>query len=135
MNVYSTVMIMMLTQNVQTHQDHLLASVTTPLTTMAMEKRAMRTGLKDTSLQHEPSFSLLETTEDMDISKMMLTPIHSMPHTATTVMVRHSVRDMTFTLQAMQAVAIILISVVPRTPVRCVTIMDGQEIKIFVQMR
>lgn len=57
-------------------------------------------GPKDTSLQRKPSFSLLETTEDMDISKMMLTPIHSMPHTATTVMVRHSVWDMTFTLQA-----------------------------------
>ena len=66
---------------------------------------------------------------------MMLTPIHGMPHTATTVMVRHSVWDMTFTLQAMQAVAIILISVVPRTPFRYLTIMDGEEITIFVQMR
>lgn len=36
-------MTVMPTQIVQTHQDHLLASVTIALTTMAMEKRAMLT--------------------------------------------------------------------------------------------
>lgn len=43
MNVHSTVMTVMPTQNVQTRQDHLLASVTITLTTMAMEKRATLT--------------------------------------------------------------------------------------------
>ena len=41
MNVHSTVMTVMPTQSVQTHQDHLLASVT--LATMAMGKRALFT--------------------------------------------------------------------------------------------
>lgn len=92
-------------------------------------------GPKVTSIQREPSSFLLETTEDMDISKTMLTSIHSMPHTAPIIMVRHSVRDMTFMLQATQAVTIILTSIVTRTPVRIVTPMGGQETIIFVQMR
>lgn len=92
-------------------------------------------GPKDTSIQREPSSFLLETTEDMDISKTMLTSIHRMPHTATIVMVRHSVGDMTFTLQAMQTVTIILISIVTRTPVRIVTPMGGREAILFVQVR
>lgn len=58
-----------------------------------------------------------------------------MPHTATIVMVRHSVGDMTFTLQAMQTVTIILISIVTRTPVRIVTPMGGREAILFVQVR
>ena len=91
-------------------------------------------GPKDTYIQREPSSFLLETTEDMDILKTMLT-IHRMPHTATIVMVRHSVGDMTFTLQAMQTVTIILISIVTRTPVRIVTPMGGREAIIFVQVR
>lgn len=92
-------------------------------------------GPKVTSIQREPSSFLLETTEDMDISKTMLTSIHSMPHTATIIMVRHSVGDMTFMLQATQVVTIILTSIVTRTPVRIVTPMCGQETIIFVQMR
>lgn len=43
MNVHSTVMTVMPTQSVRTHQDHLLASVTITLATMAMEKRALFT--------------------------------------------------------------------------------------------
>lgn len=43
MNARSTVMTVMLTQSVRTRQDHLLASVTITLTTMAVEKRAMLT--------------------------------------------------------------------------------------------
>ena len=58
-----------------------------------------------------------------------------MPHTAPIIMVRHSVRDMTFMLQATQVVTIILTSIVTRTPVRIVTPMCGQETIIFVQMR
>ena len=92
-------------------------------------------GPKDTSIQREPLSFLLETTEDMDISKTMLTSIHRMPHTATIVMARHSVGDMTFTLQAMQTVTIILISIVTRTPVRIVTPMGGREAILFVQVR
>ena len=92
-------------------------------------------GPKDTSIQREPSSFLLETTEDMDISKTMLTSIHSMPHTAPIIMVRHSVGDMTLKLQATQAVTIILISIVTRTPVRIVTPMGGREAILFVQVR
>ena len=92
-------------------------------------------GPKDTSIQREPSSFLLETTEDMDISKTMLTSNHRKPHTATIMMVRHSVGDMTLKLQAMQTVTIILISIVTRTPVRIVTTMRGREAILFVQVR
>ena len=43
MNAHSTVMTVMPMQIVKTHQDHLLASVTITLTTMAMEKPVMLT--------------------------------------------------------------------------------------------
>ena len=65
----------------------------------------------------------------------MLTPIHLMPHTATIITARPSVGDTIFTLQAMQAVAIVLTSAVTRTPVHIVTIICGQEVLLSAQMR
>lgn len=92
-------------------------------------------GPMDTFLQHEPSSILSATTTDMDTLKRMLMSIHIMPHTATTVMVRLSVVDMIFTLQTMQTVTIILISIATRTPVRIVTILCGQEVLVSVLVR
>lgn len=92
-------------------------------------------GLMDTSIQHKPLSTLLKTTTDTDTLKTMLTTTHPMPHTATTITVRPLVEDTIFTLQAMQAVAIILTSTVTRTPVHIVTIICGQAVILSAQMR
>ena len=89
----------------------------------------------DTSIQHKPLSTLLKTTTDTDTLKTMLTTTNPMPHTATTITVRPLVEDTIFTLQAMQAVAIILTSTVTRTPVHIVTIICGQAVILSAQMR
>lgn len=92
-------------------------------------------GPTDTSIQQELSSFLSKITTDTVTSKTMLTPIHLTPHTATTIMVRHLVGDMIFTLPTMRVVTGTLLSIVTRTLVRTVTIMYGQEIIISAQVR
>lgn len=72
---------------------------------------------------------------DMATLKTTSTTIINMPHTPLTAMVQPSVGDMIFTLQTMQIVIGILISIVTRTPVPIATIISGRETVISTQMK
>lgn len=87
-----------------------------------------------TFLHQRLSYFLSKTIKDLDILKGTL-PIVITLHTAITIMVRPSVRDMIFMLQTTQIEIIILVSLAAHTSCQTATIMCGQEAIISAPMK